>query len=161
MSKFGPLELYVPVKLDKPRRIKLTPDDMVEVYDTLNSQASRKTEINGITIHNALGAFDWRAWGAVLWAGLRHEDPAIEDADMGRDIITRYVGQGGDLDPVARAIRKAMMQSGAMPRKVWERIDGKYWREQEERKQLQSETSGAAEGAAAGAGPHAAPESSM
>jgi hypothetical protein len=148
------LDLFVPVTLDKPRKLKLTIDDMIEVYDALNASPTRKTEINGLTIHGALGAFDWRAWDTVLWAGLRHSDRAIESPEDAHVLLRRYVERGGDLSPVAKAIRLAMMRSGALPRKVWERIDGRT---------RPDEAENGAEYDAEGtpAGPRAAPESSM
>ena len=121
------LELFVPLKLDKPRKGKLTIDDMIEVYDTLNADPRRKTEINGWTVHIAMGALDWKVWDTMLWAFLRHQDPAIETPDDAHAILARYIErEGGDaLVPIGEAIRLAMMKSGALPRKVWEASDGK------------------------------------
>lgn len=148
------LELFVPIQLDKPRKLKLTIDDMIEVYDTLNGQPTRKTEINGLTIHAALGAFDWRAWDTVLWAGLRHSDRTIEAPEDAHVILRRYVERGGDLVPLGKAIRLAMKKSGALPRKIWERIDGKEARPEDEDAEGEGQSEGLAD-------PPGARESSM
>jgi hypothetical protein len=118
------LSLYVPLKLDRPRKLKLTTLDMEEIYDSLNSTARLKEDVDCLKLLRLLAGLHWGAYGTVLWAGLRHEDQKIRDGgvDVAKKILDAYLRKGGDLVPVADAIREAMYRSGSLPKAIYDRL---------------------------------------
>lgn len=123
------LDLYVPIKLDKPRKIKLTPDDITAVCDELNAAVpARRTEVTLFTLLSALAGMDWKAWDVVLSWGLRHQDPKLENVEDVHGILMRFAQNDGDMVQLGLLVRRAMMLSGALPRTIWEQIDAKAWR---------------------------------
>jgi hypothetical protein len=116
--------LYVDIQFDKPRRLKLGIMDVSDAIDYLNRQSGRQEEMDTYKVLMKLGALDWKAWGAMLWAGLKSEDDRIKTADQAQRMLSKYLESGGSLAPLSKAIQKAMYLSGALPREIYEALDG-------------------------------------
>lgn len=122
------LDLYVPIKLDKPRRIKLTIDDTIAIYDELNATVPPpRTEMGLFTLLQAMATLNWKVWDCVMSYAMRHQDPSMDTPEKVHPLLTRYAQNDGDMERLGLMVRRAMMLSGALPRKIWEKVDAKAW----------------------------------
>ena len=84
------------IELDKARRLKYDVNAFVAIEEAL-----------GTTLGRAFRSPGLREVRALLWAGLQWEDRDLTPEDVG-DIIQTYLENGGDLDKLTDAIRKAL-----------------------------------------------------
>jgi hypothetical protein len=76
-------------------------------------------EVDGIQILKLLAGMEWTAWGTILWAAMRHENPDVKSPDKARQMLSDYLADGGDLVPVGEAVRLAMFKSGALSKDLY------------------------------------------
>jgi hypothetical protein len=107
------MTLYVDLTLDKPRRFQFTPFDCAAVCRMLNAMGYRVSEqtLDADKLRILLIGRNFDAYAAVLSAGLRHEDERVTH-DRAMRLLSDYLGKGGDLEVIAKAIRDAAILSG-------------------------------------------------
>jgi hypothetical protein len=112
--------LFVPITLDKERRLRLTIHDVDDALDSL--QRPGGPEVTTFDLLGQLAALKWRAYSAILRVGLREDDPTIRTMEKARTILDEYLQHGGNLALVAWAIKRAMLLSGAMSWDLWQQL---------------------------------------
>jgi hypothetical protein len=95
----------VAVDLDKPRQLRFSIFDARDVCRLLSNYPG-KGHVDSFRLLQLLGGRDWDAWAEVLAQGFKHEDENLK-ADRALRHLTAYLEKGGDLEIVAKAIRKA------------------------------------------------------
>lgn len=109
----------VPLTLDKDRLLRLTPHDIDDVLERLERMRPQAPALNTFDLLAQLGGLKFVAYNHTLWAGLRHDDRTISSPDKARVLLEEYLSNGGSLAPVAHAIKRAMLLSGAISHDMW------------------------------------------
>lgn len=118
MSK--PSNLSVPITLDRERNLKLTIHDVDDALDNL--QRPGGPELTTFDLLQQMAGLKWRTYAAILFVGLREDDPTIRTRDKARGLLEDYLAKGGALPPIAYAIKRAMLLSGAMSWDLWQSL---------------------------------------
>lgn len=96
----------VSLQFDKPRTLHF---DVPTFRDLENARGSTPM---GIVIQQlsqvSLGAFI-----ATLWAGFKHEDPSLTEADVERALVA-FIDGGGRLGTIGTALNDALLESGLL-----------------------------------------------
>ncbi len=93
----------VPVELDKPRRLRFDINALADLEETLGVGL-------GAMLQQHVGV---RVLRAMLWAGLKWEDPGLTLQRAGK-LLQDYLSGGGDLDTLAEKLIEALMASGLL-----------------------------------------------
>lgn len=96
----------VSLQFDKPRTLHF---DVPTFRDLENARGATPL---GIVIQQlsqvSLGAFI-----ATLWAGFKHEDPSLTEADVERALVA-FIDGGGRLGTIGTALNDALLESGLL-----------------------------------------------
>ena len=100
------------ITLDKPRQLRFTFNALCVLEDTLGRPLG--------DVLGALRRLNARDFRAVLWAGLRHEDPALTPEGAG-DLVTGWLDGGGDYLVLYDQVDRALVRSGILGKAAKER----------------------------------------
>jgi hypothetical protein len=95
---------FTAIDFDRRRNLQF---DLLAIQDL-------ETQMNGLpvgTIVQYLQQAGVNAIVAALWAGLKHEDPALTPAAVAQ-LLSRHVADGNSLIPIARGLSAALEASG-------------------------------------------------
>lgn len=112
-----PISLFVPITIDRERRLKLTIHDVDDALDRL--QRPTAPELTTFDLISQLAGLKWKAYSTILWVGLRDDDRSIRNPDIAEAMLSKYLEDGGALPPIAWAIKRAMLLSGALSWDTW------------------------------------------
>jgi len=93
---------YVEIELDRPRRLRYDINALADLEEAL-----------GVGLGAALSGerMGIRTLRAMLWAGLRHEDPMLTIREAG-ELLNGYLERHGNLEGISQAINRALEASG-------------------------------------------------
>lgn len=91
---------YVEIELDKPRRLRFDINALADAEEALGGSLASLGEQMGI-----------RPLRALIWAGLKWEDPQLSIRQAG-DLIQQYLEHGGDPAELGRLVLRALEASG-------------------------------------------------
>lgn len=124
------MSLFVDLTLDKRRRFKYGLLDLDNTCNYLNSLRTLKDEVDGIVkLMQLLSRMHPAALGSVLCEGLKHQDPKIKSPEQAKKILSKYLENGGSMEPVSDAIMDAMHLSGLISKEVYELVKSKQGRD--------------------------------
>jgi len=94
---------YVAIELDKPRRLRFDINALADLEETM-----------GATLPAIIsGGVGIRALRALIWAGLRWEDPGLTEVRAG-ELLQVHLERGGDLAEISKAVHDALAASGLL-----------------------------------------------
>lgn len=96
----------VSLLFDKPRTLLFD----VPTFRSLENAMGGKPM--GVVIEH-LSQVSLGAFVATLWAGFKHEDPSLTEADVER-LLVAYIDNGGRLGAIGTALNDALMASGLL-----------------------------------------------
>lgn len=96
----------VSLQFDKPRTLHF---DVPTFRDLENARGATPL---GIVIQQ-LSQVSLGAFVATLWAGFKHEDPSLTEADVERALVA-FIDGGGRLGTIGTALNDALLESGLL-----------------------------------------------